>query len=207
MKKIKNIFRRTVESSKFVTREIEPESQWVFDGEGVATEKFDGSACLVFMGEFYRRLKKKAGVDIPGWIHWTVQDREAGMYAESGHGWIPVGDHVSDQYHRMAWEYHRDQGGIPQDGTYEIVGPSFQRNPYDLDCHELWRHGRRRLVDAGRTYEDIRFFLAENYVEGIVFHHEDGRMAKTKRVDFGIKWPDKGAFYATALPQADETVS
>ena len=27
-------------------------------------------------------------------------------------------------------------------------------------------------------------------VEGIVWHHPDGRMVKIKRKDFGFKWPD-----------------
>lgn len=30
--------------------------------------------------------------------------------------------------------------------------------------------------------------LVENVIEGLVWHHDDGRMAKIKRRDFGLKW-------------------
>ena len=39
-------------------------------------------------------------------------------------------------------------------------------------------------------YGGIRDYLADTPVEGIVWHHhQDGRMAKIKARDFGIRWP------------------
>jgi hypothetical protein len=32
--------------------------------------------------------------------------------------------------------------------------------------------------------------MSRPYMEGVVWYHEDGRMVKIKRRDFGLKWPD-----------------
>jgi hypothetical protein len=37
------------------TRESNPGCQWVFDGEGVATRKYDGACCMVRDGKLYKR--------------------------------------------------------------------------------------------------------------------------------------------------------
>jgi hypothetical protein len=47
MQKIPTLYLRDKTNPKRVTREVDPDCKWVLDGEGVATEKFDGSACLV----------------------------------------------------------------------------------------------------------------------------------------------------------------
>ncbi len=38
-----------------------------------------------------------------------------------------------------------------------------------------------------RTFDGLREWLTDRNIEGIVFHHEDGRMAKIKLRDFGLK--------------------
>ena len=43
---------------------------------------------------------------------------------------------------------------------------------------ECWENGK--LVCA--------YTVANNNLEGIVWHHPDGRWAKIKRRDFGLKW-------------------
>jgi hypothetical protein len=53
--------------------------------------------------------------------------------------------------------------------------------------HALWRHGAA-VVQVVRTPEGIRQWLMDHDEEGIVFHHEDGRMAKVRRKDFRIPW-------------------
>ena len=45
------------------------------------------------------------------------------------------------------------------------------------------------MLDFPRDFETVEAFLKKEAIEGIVWHHEDGRMAKIKRSDFGIKWP------------------
>ena len=43
MKKIPTIFLRDEQDRKHVTNQINPECQWVFDGKGIATIKYDGT--------------------------------------------------------------------------------------------------------------------------------------------------------------------
>lgn len=180
MKKIPTLFRRDPQNLKRVLNEVDPDCQWVLDGEGLPTEKFDGSACLVRKGIFYKRhqLKRERG-PLEGWLHWDFDSE-----AQSGHGWLPVRNGPEDRYHREAL-------GDPRflaEGTYELVGPKLLGNPYGLTKHTLWEHGRP-VSCASRDFDSIRAWLAENAMEGIVWHHPDGRMAKIKRRDFGLPWP------------------
>ena len=54
--------------------------------------------------------------------------------------------------------------------------------------HWLVPHGYHSYPTLQRTFEAIRDFLEKTEIEGIVFHHPDGRMAKIRRSDFGFKW-------------------
>jgi hypothetical protein len=80
-------------------------------------------------------------------------------------------------------------GGIEPniDGTYEAIGPHFQGNPYDLADDILERHGER-VITVERTFEGIKKYLEENYIEGIVFWKDGEPKCKIKRSDFGFKW-------------------
>lgn len=179
MKKIPSLFLRDKSNPKVVTRDVDPECKWVTSGEGIATMKWDGSACMIWRGRLYRRHEHKSdkGAAPTGWVHCSLDWTQ-----RSGHGWVPVGDSPSDRYHVEAFDY-----GLP-DGTYELVGPQVQGNPYGLDKHRLYPHGRAYL-DAPRTYDDLAEWLVGLDGEGIVWHHDDGRMAKAKRRDFGLYWP------------------
>jgi len=182
MQKIPTLYLRDPENPARVTRSVDPDCQWVLDGEGLPTEKYDGSACLVRSDVLYRRHRAKQGkAKPPGWLHWNFLEPE-----ESGHGWAPVGDSTSDQWHREAWA-----GCIPlAGGTYELVGPNLQRNPYDLEQHQLWRHGGSPLYGAETDFDLLPFWFEDMMpMEGLVWHHPDGRMAKIKRRDFGLPWP------------------
>lgn len=179
MQKIKSLFIRDKRNPKFVTREVDPDCQWVLDGEGIATIKWDGSACLVRNGLLYRRHQLKEGSSLPeGWLHWDFDPEQ-----KSGHGWVPVGMGPEDAYHREA-----HQGTLP-DGTYELVGPKVQGNPYGLVHHALWKHGAKVVETIPRDFDGLLSKLENVYEEGVVWHHPDGRMAKAKRRDFGLEWP------------------
>jgi hypothetical protein len=185
VQKIPTLYLRDKSNPKRVTREVDPDCKWVLDGEGVATQKFDGSACLVRGGRLYRRLHLKSGRDAPeGWIHWTFNPDQ-----RSGHGWAPVTDATADQYHREAM----DEWEAIAEGTYELVGPKSNGNPHRFDPeerHELWRHGSVEYLDVPTGFDDLREWLADTGpMEGLVWHHPDGRMAKIKRRDFGLPWP------------------
>lgn len=127
--------------------------------------------------------------------------------AETGHwpGWVPVGDGPDDKWHRAAVHGHpalSDEpngaallafvgAGFVEGATYELVGPRVQGNPEGLTRHEFWRHGCVVLTHVPLTFDGLREYLTHQRMEGIVWHHEDGRMAKIKRRDFGLPWPLK----------------
>lgn len=46
-------------------------------------------------------------------------------------------------------------------------------------------HGSERVEENPRTFEELKVFLKGRDIEGIVWHHRDGRMAKIKARDFG----------------------
>lgn len=71
--------------------------------------------------------------------------------------------------------------------TYEAVGEHFQGNPYNLSGDMLVRHGEAK-IEVERTYEGIKQFLSENYIEGIVFWKDGHPQCKIKRSDFGFDW-------------------
>ena len=163
---------------------VEEGCEWVINGEGTPTQKFDGSACLVRNGVLYRRLKVKPGNTTPdGWLHWSFDPDQ-----NSGHGWALVGDKHQDIYHQEAWAC----SVLFADGTYELCGPMVQGNPENLEEHELLFHGSMILDEVPTDFNGLRDWLATHDVEGIVWHHPDGRMVKLKQRDFGLTRPKKG---------------
>lgn len=181
MKKIPTIFLRDPENMKLVTSEPNPEAQWVFDGEGVATYKYDGTCCMMQGGVLYRRYELREGKKSPENFE-VVDERVDFSGKKRWTGWVPVGDDPNDRYHREALE---NVGDIP-DGTYELVGPKVQGNPERLTLHLLVPHDDAEIYDdVTRTFEGLRAFLESFDGEGLVFHHPDGRMAKIKRRDYG----------------------
>ena len=185
MKKIPSVFKRDYEGTRLVTNEIVLGCEWVLNGEGIATEKHDGTACMIRDNKLYKRYDAKKGKAHP--VTWEPCEAEPDK--ETGHwpGWLPVGAGPEDKWHRQAFAKPTKW----QNGTYELIGPKVQSNPYGLTEHRLVPHGLVSLDDAPRTFDLIKDYLAEHSIEGIVWHHPDGRMAKIKRKDFGFEWPIK----------------
>ncbi len=199
MKKIKTVF-RIDRDKKLATPDIMEDAAWVLNGEGIATIKFDGTAARVHSNRLYKRydrrpekpfakrLKRDPNFVLSKDMFKTAphgfEPCEALPDTKTGHwpGWLPVGDGPEDRWFREAW-----QSKDFIDGTYELVGPKVQANRYDLDHHELWRHGSL-TVDIERSFEAIHDWLKTHYHEGLVFHHPDGRMAKIRRKDFQLDW-------------------
>lgn len=179
MEKIKSLFQRNYEGDRLVRNEIVPGAEWVVNGEGWATEKFDGTCCMIKDARLYKRYDAKKGKTPPdGFIPAQDPDLVTGHWP----GWLLVDiNKPEDKWHCEAYEPRND-------GTYELIGPKIQGNKYNRIIHELVRHGARRLKDAPRDFENIKKYLSENEIEGIVWHHPDGRMVKIKRKDFGFKW-------------------
>lgn len=187
MKKIISLFVRDWEGDKSrVTRVVQEGAEWVIAGEGVATRKFDGTACMVRAGVLYRRYDAKNGKTPPPDFE-PAQEPDA----VTGHwpGWIPVKEsNPADKWYIAAWNY--ENGLAPfDDGTYELCGPHFQSNAENMPRDIFITHGMYTLDDCPRDFDGLASYLQANAYEGIVWHHPDGRMVKIKASDFGIKWP------------------
>lgn len=183
MQKIPTLF---IRDDRFkVTPEIRPECAWVFEGEGVPTEKLDGTnlrltirAGTVVRVEKRRnpsKLQKAQGI-IDGWYVDALEPQGEDRWIHAA----VEGTDVSD------WP----------DGEHscEALGPKIQGNPLQLDRHIVVPFDLRVPLyeDLPRSYEGLRETLGRlesrfspgALAEGVVFHHPDGRRAKIKRRDF-----------------------
>lgn len=183
MKKIPTMFERDWDGDRSrVLDKPHPDCAWVFAGEGVATRKYDGMCTAVIGGKFFKRREVKPDQATPMDMEIIGKDDETGKIV----GWVPVGDGPEDKYLREAFA-NTFQSAPVMDGTFEFVGPKAQGNVEKSDHHLLLLHGCTPLPDAPRTFDGLREYLSTGVFEGIVFHHPDGRMAKIKGRDFGIK--------------------
>lgn len=194
MKKIPTLFERVYKNHKIVDilPNVTDGMEWVLDGEGVATVKLDGSCCAIINGEFYKRYDAKKGKPIPdGAI--KCQDEPDKV---TGHlpCWVKVDEKnpadkwfVEAEYITSMWT---NQGLQLPNGTYEAVGVHFQGNPYKLTDDHLIKHGEN-VIEVERTFEGIKQYLHDNYIEGIVFWKDGEPKCKIKRSDFGFEWNGK----------------
>jgi len=188
MKKIISLFQRNYDGDRLVRNEVVPGAEWVIVGEGIATRKWDGSCCMIRDGLFYKRYDNKKGRVPPEGFEPAQEKDEV-----TGHqpGWVPVGGGPEDQWFRAALEnacfdVENNKITLIPDGTYEACGPHFQGNPERWIVDNLVIHGGDSL-DTPRDYNGLRSFFMGCNIEGIVWHHPDGRMVKIKAKDFGIK--------------------
>lgn len=179
MKKCPTIFERDWDGDRSrVVDQVNPEAQWVFDGEGHATIKLDGTCCMARDGKLYARREVKKDKPDPEGFELADHDETTGKRV----GWVPVDSAPEWKRHIEALEL----AGDIADGTYELVGPKVQGNPEQYENHQLIRHGLTS-ADAPRTFDGLKSFLDGLDIEGLVWHHPDGRMAKIKLRDFGLK--------------------
>lgn len=206
MQKLKTVFVINRETG-LATTDIQNGAEWIMNGDGRATVKFDGSSVLVSDRKFYRRLDRKLTKKFssmkrrgklesitkemfsPAKEGWIPAEQEPDLVTGHWPGWMPIdANDNADKWHVEAINGFDLGEGNEKNGTYELVGPTLQQNIYGLDSHMFVRHGSV-VVDVERSYEGIRKFLEENYIEGLVFHPEDdGPMFKVRRKDFGIVW-------------------
>lgn len=180
MEKIVSLFQRNYDGNRLVRDEVVPGAEWVQAGEGVATRKWDGTSCLIRSGKLYKRYDARKGKPPPAGFEPAQPEPDE----NTGHwpGWVPVGDGPEDRWHREAFA-----ANFGLDGTYELVGPKVQGNPENFPLHELVPHGAHTVPDAPRDFAGLRDYFQSHNIEGIVWHHPDGRMVKIKARDFGLK--------------------
>jgi hypothetical protein len=202
LKKIISLFKRDYENnSRLVYNEIVEGAEWVIAGEGIATRKFDGTCCLIHEGKLYKRYDCKNGKTPPdGFIPSQEPDPITGHFP----GWILCDEGNNDD--RWRFEALSNLKNIVEramksgisiheavddkDGTYELCGPRINKNPEKFKEHIFILHGNVKYFDCPRTFEGLKEWFKGKDIEGIVWHHEDGRMVKIKKKDFGLKRDD-----------------
>ncbi len=202
MKKTACVFNYDHEN-EIVLNEVKKGCEWVLTDDAVATLKLDGSACLFKDGILWKRYDRKLlpkysknfkPGDKPD-ISCFKTPPEGFVPCEESYdpntfhwpGWVPVGK--NDKYHLEAFENSKSE--LVEGCTYELMGPNIAKNTAELDKHILMKHGGIVLDVPDRSYEGIKKYLNEHYIEGIVFHNKkDGRLAKITRKHFDIFWKE-----------------
>jgi hypothetical protein len=191
VQKIPTLFVRNEEDRRYVTDVVTPGCEWVLTGEGRATRKFDGTCVMLDdHGDWWARREVKPGKSAPPNFVAVAFDNVTGKTV----GWEPVEQSAFAKYHAEAVENIESIGDDERDvpwttGTFELVGPKVNGNPEKRAEHTLIRHSLAEpLALTDRSFAELRrilLFLNEKYgYEGVVFHHEDGRMVKLKARDF-----------------------
>lgn len=189
MKKIPTLFTRVFENRKIVDilPEITPGCEEAFL-HGDATVKYDGSCCAVIDGVFYKRYDAKKGKKPPeDAIPCCEPDPVTGHWPH----WVRVRmSDPADKWFVEAYRNHhigRVSGYRVPDGTYEAIGPHFQKNPEGIPEDMLMPHGIVK-VEVKRDFESIRTYLTDHEIEGLVFWLNGEPICKIKRSDFGLPW-------------------
>lgn len=183
MEKIPTLFDR--DDSFKVIDKVRDECSWVTAGEGVPTEKLDGTNI---------RLTVRSGVIV------RVEKRRNPSKAQKAQG-------IKDGWYMDANEESKEDKWIfeavkntnvsewaDDEHCCEALGPKIQGNPLGLSEHKCvpFNFAAPDYNEVPRTFTGLRDYLAEieskycpgHLAEGIVFHHPDGRRAKIKRKDF-----------------------
>lgn len=189
MQKMPCLFERdfTNPRSPVLLETVTPGCEWVLAGEGIATRKWDGTACAVMNGVLYKRYDAKHGKQPPlGAVPCGEPDPITGHWPH----WVKVDPRkAEDRWHALAWQRRQAGKSGPAlfDGTYELCGPKVGTSNEGFGEHVFLRHGAD-VLEPPRNFAGLREFLGDNLIEGIVFRHEDGRMCKIRRHDFGLPW-------------------
>lgn len=208
MKKIPTVF--VVDRNTFIasTTPVQ-DSKWVLDGLGEATIKYDGTPCLIKGNKVYKRWNRPFTKESARKVRYAKKTNQDIVVDESffkpepdgaikcnetfepkGYSWfywIPVSKANDDYGFLEAFEALKASNKVA-DGSYELCAPKVRLNPYGFPTPVMLKHGEEKIVIKDRSYENLRDLLKNLNIEGIVFHHPDGRMAKIRKHDFGFEW-------------------
>jgi hypothetical protein len=191
VRKIPTLFMRDFtepSNGRYVTTEVNPACQWVLDGEGIATRKYDGTCVMLDGTKWWARREVKPGKVTPANFQAVETDDVTGKTV----GWEPIEQSAFAHWFREAFQNdprYEGIGGGYAHGTYELIGPKVNGNPELAVGHQLVLHEDAQQVRVfSLTFDGIRdtviLLAKEQGFEGLVWHHPDGRMAKIKRKDF-----------------------
>lgn len=200
MQKIPTLFLRNPENMKLVTMEVNPEAAWVLAGEGKPTIKRDGTNAQVRVINGYRDFV---------WKRRNPTREQKLQGAEPTY--IPANQ--DDPAEKPLWAaVNATDFSTWPDGEWpvEVLGPKSQGGvessvPY-LYPFTLWPEWIPLAGDP-RDFYTIHNYLAIHLIEGIVWHHPDGRMSKIKRRDFGLPWPPKRLKDEAKLANSERTAA
>ena len=172
MNKINTLFIRNEEFK--VTPEVMPGCEWVLEGEGVATEKLDGTnVMVVFHQDGSHTIHKRRNPN--------REEKKLDIQPIN----IPVDpENKGDKYLIEAVENFIVN--VPNHGLYgvkygEAIGPKINKNRYELE-ERIWIPFTPRYVsqlNCPRSYDGLKEFLTPEResimfpgypIEGIVFH-------------------------------------
>lgn len=194
MKKIPTLFEREFENHRVVKvlDKVTPGLEWVLEGGAAPTVKYDGSCCAIIGGEFYKRFDAKKGRKVPdGAIACCAPDPVTGHWPH----WVKIDISNPDPSDKWFMEAYSNWNTMiyTHDWTYEAVGKHFNGNPYGMDYDILIPHGQTLCfaIQPPFTFDDIRNYLQNVEIEGIVFWKDGDPICKIKRTDFGFEWPIK----------------
>ena len=185
MQKIPTVFQRGDDG--LIIQHWHPDCLWVGEGEGMPTEKLDGTNI---------RLTIRAGTTV------RVEKRRNPTKAQKAAGIVdPWYVDACDDNPGDKWIMAAAACVLPglRDGEHccEAIGPKIQGNPLALADHgcvpfdfapPVFHDDPPRAFDGlARIFQDkglVSVFAPGRLAEGIVWHHPDGRRAKIKRKDF-----------------------
>ncbi len=183
--------RKMVGEDYIVTNEIEKGMEWVFEDESVmAIEKLHGTNVGILIKE--------------GAVTAIFNRTERIPFITKGKSWIVKG--ILNSKVKGYLEFLGDGQHFG-----ELIGPKVNGNPYKLDEHlwipfsgfcqkhlkyKCWGEYPKTFESISKWFEELMPLYAsmkgsrEGFVEGIVFTHPDGRMAKLRRDMFS--WHKSG---------------
>lgn len=182
MRKIPTLFERDWDGDRrYVLPAVVPGCEWVTEGEGIPTRKYDGT-CVMFDGDrWWARREVKEGKEAPAGFVALGTDPETLKTI----GWEPVGQSSFAKAHAAVLARFAPELTAWRPGTYELVGPKVNGNPEGLALDQLVFHdAATRLRNVPRDFAELAAWLHAHPYEGIVWHHPDGRMVKIKKRDF-----------------------
>jgi hypothetical protein len=202
VKKIPTVYQRDFDGNpRYVTDEVNPECQWVLDGEGVPTRKYDGTCVLIrrdgmAIHAFARREIKPGKTPPQNYVEADYDEvtcTSIGWEPIEQSSWWGAFEDAMEKYteHLMWLSPPTTPEANMMPGTYELCGPKVNRNPEDYQHHILVSHETAEIAAPDRLGLDPEHLDPRSFVraaaalgwEGIVWRHPDGRMAKLKARD------------------------
>lgn len=186
MKKISTLYKKDPKDLGRVINELNPENQWVLSDQCLATRKFDGTACAIIGGSLYKRYDVKKGRNVPDG---AIPCQDPDLITRHWPHWLLVDENKPED--KWFIDGHKNSINLFEtplmDGTYELCGPEINGNMENLPYNQLIAHGSEILDIDSFNFDFLRGYLKGKDIEGIVFHHPDGRMCKIRKKDFGFK--------------------